>query len=761
MASTNFHLAPPAKVVDGLNAVPIDIQSIAGTLVFDGGASNAQADITLDFVAGMADGCPVFDLRQTISQVWLDGVALAVAQVALHDFGGGADSQLRIVEVPVVAGSAHTLRLRYLLAAPQSSTAGSYLPALAWSAGPRLIFNFGFTDLGAGRYLEAWLPANLIFDQFDLTLDVTVSNTAVGHTVITNATATTLSPNHWQLQWPATITALSPLLEIRATDTLEHLSGVAILPVSGTSVTIDLWKLVGGPASLAAQLANVQAFLASNENDIGPYVHGNRFVAFLNAGGMEYDGGTTTNASALRHETFHSWWGRGVKPALARDGWWDEAWTVYKVAGGAGSVPLDFTDAPIELSTLNPWSRLTPSSSYSSGRELFEGLAAMLGTAPLNQWMDDFYWEHTQSPATTEALEEWLLQRSGDDDILDAFHRFVYGFADPATTPDIWLKDHASHTGSDLWSGAFWDSPDLWVRTHDDGVTDHQEPEYGQDNWFHARVRNRSTTQTVRHFAVTFNVKSFAGTQFVYPSDFLPCIAAVAGFDLAPGEVRVVKQRWPKAAVPAAGTHACLLAALICRGEHPAASEHVWERNNLAQKNLTVVDLEAGDWIVLPFVVRHFEPRWPWYRLTLVRPRDNAGLPVELLDTAKPSRFGWTRKGSRFSARRTEAPGKPAEETRLDCGAGHFHGNHLPWTSRNAGAVLAERMRDAEIRNIPSGLIQDVALTAPAAGSLRLGVRIHVPKNAVRGSRFKVHVVQRSPFLKRALGGAAVEVRVK
>lgn len=35
---------------------------------------------------------------------------------------------------------------------------------LLWSNGPRLAFNFGFTDLGAGRYLEAWVPANLIFD---------------------------------------------------------------------------------------------------------------------------------------------------------------------------------------------------------------------------------------------------------------------------------------------------------------------------------------------------------------------------------------------------------------------------------------------------------------------------------------------------------------------------------------------------------------------------------------------------------------------
>lgn len=68
MAHTNFHLAPPAKVVDGLAAVPIDIQSIDGTLVFDGATSAAEADITIEFIAGTTDGCPVFDLRQTITE---------------------------------------------------------------------------------------------------------------------------------------------------------------------------------------------------------------------------------------------------------------------------------------------------------------------------------------------------------------------------------------------------------------------------------------------------------------------------------------------------------------------------------------------------------------------------------------------------------------------------------------------------------------------------------------------------------------------
>ena len=167
--ATNFDLAPPAQTVDGLLAVPIDIQNITASLVFDGATSSGHGDATLDFVLGPQGGNAIFDLRQTISQAWLDGVPFPVTKLDHHDFGGGVDAHLRILESVLAANSSHSLRVVYSLGPPQASTAGSYQPAMTWSAGPRLAFNFGFTDLGAGRYLEAWIPANLIFDQFQMT----------------------------------------------------------------------------------------------------------------------------------------------------------------------------------------------------------------------------------------------------------------------------------------------------------------------------------------------------------------------------------------------------------------------------------------------------------------------------------------------------------------------------------------------------------------------------------------------------------------
>ena len=298
------------------------------------------------------------------------------------------------------------------------------------------------------------------------------------------------------MSFPSSFTALSTLLELRAADAVTGATGTVTLPVSGAVVTIEAWKLTGSSVDLAAQIANLKTWLAENETSTGHYLHGSRFVAFFNVGGMEYDGGTTCSPGSLRHETFHSWWGRGVKPAGQADGWWDEAWNVYHDLGFSGSLPFDFTDPPVELSSRNPWIRVTPSGAYSSGERFFEGLASMVGVADLKAHLRAFYGQHQSRPTTTADMEALLVCRSGEPRVVDAFHRFVYGFPDPSPAPDLWIKDDPGDPGGNLWAGRFWDSPDLWIRYADDGGTAHQPVEHGQDNWFYARVRNRSTTAT-------------------------------------------------------------------------------------------------------------------------------------------------------------------------------------------------------------------------------------------------------------------------
>ncbi len=761
--ATNFHLAPPPKTVDGLAAVPIDIQTINAVFTFDGAASAATADATATYTVGPTAGNPIFDLRQDITTAWLDGALFPVAQLAHHGFGTGTFTDLRVIQSVQAAGSVHTLRVQYPLAMPNSQLGGSYLPAIEWTSGPRLRFVFGLSDLNRARYAEAWLPANLIFDQFAITLEIKLVNTVAAHSVITNGLVTVLGANHWRLEFPSRFSALSPLLEVRASDTLELQADTTVLPISGSTVTLEAWRPVGSVVNLTGQLNTLKTLLADNENGYGPYLHGNRFVAFFNGGGgMEYEGGTTTSVGALLHETFHSWYARGIKPAAQSDGWWDEGFTSFHDAGADDAQPFDFTDAPILLCSRDPWQRNTPGNSYADGSRVWRGLAAMLGTAQLNALMRDLYVAHRGRPVSTAMIEEFLLCKSGNAQVVDAFHRFVYGLPNPSPVPDVWLRDDPADTGADAWGGTFWDSPDLWIRNADDGGTTHQSPEYGQDNWFHARVRNKGTAGAAQHFVVTFHSKGFAGTQFQYPGDFLPCIGARAEFELAPGATRIVKARWPRSLVPAEGTHTCLLAAVLTRSDHPPAGRHVWEHNNLAQKNLTVVDLLPNTFLILPVVVANWYARLERkFLLEVIRIRDSAGFEASVIHPTPEIFLGAKMRPKPFTPF-ADRPMFVPEQVELECGG------HIPGTTHaHRGRMLTSASLDLIQERYPKSW--EVAFPKGAAkltldllpfSQTVVGLKIAVPTRAEPGQVIRLHFVQRSLAVKRIVGGVAVQINV-
>jgi hypothetical protein len=548
---TNFDLAPPPKTVAGRTAVPIDISTIEARLRLDGTTRAASADTTLRFEVGPSAGCPIFDLRQTVTDAWLDGTSFPVEQILTADLGGGPGAQLRMLDTVLPAHSRHTLRLTYPLAAPQSPAGGSYPPAIEWSDGPRLRFNFGFTDLAAARYLEAWIPANLIWDQYAMTLDVEVTGTPVAHRPITNGTVTVHGTNHWSITFPARFTALSPLLEVRAEDTLASASTAVVLAGRERPVTAEVIKRRSDPVDLAATLTDLSSWLRDNAEAIGRYIHGDRFTAFLIQGGMEYEGACTATTGTLRHEAFHSWWGRGVKPASQADGWWDEGWNVYHDNGATATRAFDFAEPPRVLSVRNRYSRVTPTTAYTDGERFFEGVAAQLSPDALASIMNQFYRGHLDRPTTTEALEAHLVSRSGAAELVDAFHRWVYGFADPAPTPAL------------VFSAG--DAPQLWVRHHNDNGSEHQVPRAGHVNWVCAQVANRGSG-TAEHFVVTFQIAKSSGPDLAWPRDFLPSTTAAVGFDLPAGQSRVVAAALPAHVWPPGHGPVRLLASVLTRG---------------------------------------------------------------------------------------------------------------------------------------------------------------------------------------------------
>ena len=748
---SSFALAPPPVAVDGLLGVPIGVQQLTATLTFDAAARSATADATLDFVVGPTPGNGIFDLRQTVTAVQLDGAALTPADVAHHDLGGGAGSKLRLIGTALAAGTAHSLRLQYTLATPD---AGGARPVGFDAAAPRLRFDLWMSDLFPGRYLEMWLPANLIWDAHPTDLDVRIDN-AVPHALFSNGEVTTPAANQWHVSYPARFSAFSPMLVILPADEVATRSSSVSLAGSPSPVSLDLFKLTSEPASLATVETELAGYMTDDVASTGVYTHGDRFTAYLwsePSRSMEYDGATTSNRASLRHETFHSWWGRGVKPASQDDGWIDEAWDEWMTGAGPVATPFSLAEPPVQLAPPSPYSRVTPSASYGAGRRFFEGLAAAMGPAALRAAMADFYATHRGRRITTAELEAFLLARSGEPEIVHWFHRWVYGFTDPPASmqPDVWLADAPGDPGLDAFGGpVFWASPDLWARNEDDGGTTPQAPEFGQDNWLYARVHNRGPGVALS-YAVAFNGHPWAGTEFTYPGDMLPAVAAVVGFGLAPGATQVLKARWPAAAVPAAGTHACILAAALVGGDVPPSGRHVWEHNDLAQRNVTVIDVVAGDRVRFDFEVG--SPKRPGsaaVTLEVVRPRERPELRLALVGPGV--RTLWANR----EPLRPPQPEPPVlrtlEPVPLTVGAVDVRlapdSTVMLAPERPAPAVTARRPQPAELRGkkimLAPGRRAGLRSRLPARTALAVGLEVVVPEDVAEGDELLVHVIQR------------------
>jgi len=421
----NLHLAPPVKTIDGLVAVPIDIQNLYAHVIFDMVAQRASVEATLEFLMGVEDGNPIFDLRQNIKEAWINNEPIDIEKLRHHDFGGGPGAELIILEKAISKGSKNILKLHYELNKPNCPESQD----IGWDT-PRLYFEFWFTDLHPARYLEMWFPSNLIYDQFKFSINVEITNTMIEHILFSNGEVNRLSLNHWQIEFPESFTSLSPMLCILAKDTIEHIQNSMILPDNGSKLDLLTFKkLETSEVDVQEVETRIREYITKNVINIGKYIHGGKFITFIwpvSGRSMEYDGAVTTEVDALKHEIFHSWFGRGVKPRSQNDGWIDEAWDVYNT-GLYNNNPFNMNDPPIMLSSSNPFERITPSTSYTEGPRFFATLASLIGDDNLHLYMRSFYQEFKQCLITTKQLESYLINKSGIAKISDYFLRFVYG----------------------------------------------------------------------------------------------------------------------------------------------------------------------------------------------------------------------------------------------------------------------------------------------------------------------------------------------
>jgi hypothetical protein len=229
-------------------------------------------------------------------------------------------------------------------------------------------------------------------------------------------------------------------------------------------------------------------------------------------------------------------------------------------------------------------------------------------------------------------------------------------------------------------------------------------------------------------------------------------IAAAIGFNLAAGQSTVVNARWTKNLVPPAGTHSCLLAAVLTPGDFPTSGAHAWEHNNLAQKNLTIVDLQPDNFIVIPFVVANIYPRVIGeFALQLIP--HQAFVP----DTVNLVR----NDVKRMSTGARDLTRLPPDAPIADCG------RRLDGQVKDPGPIrTADSARYAAIfpARVELPFTKKQALKIPIdiwpTEQHVYGLKLTVPANAVKGQILKYDLAQIDRRSGKVLGGIAVELHV-
>lgn len=308
-----------------------------------------------------------------------------------------------------------------------------------------------------------------------------------------------------------------------------------------------------------------------------------------------------------------------------------------------------------------------PNLTYIEARQILRDTAVKLdlaNTDPVGQWLDA-----NGNPSVVSGLPAVRSQWYGWGRVDAA--AAVQSAISFGATRDLVIRDNLADTGAVASTGAFWNSPDIWCRTSapagdpsaipaNYGVTGpHQPPIRGQANWVYARVRNNGTAASLDAW-VRLSITHWPGMEFTWPASFQPLTgpgdpipspmtrgtyfigeAKVTG--IAPGADQIVSIQWPVGLIPPATVptpagpanwHPCLLAEITPHDGPAATGNHVWDDNNLAQKNISIVDADAGADFATAIVIGHEdnEADFLWLEVNRGRLPRAVQLYVDLLD---------------------------------------------------------------------------------------------------------------------------------
>jgi hypothetical protein len=402
-AFANMQVAPPNINIKGKDLVFVDIQNIDVKLTYNIATQTAMAVSTIKLRQDVP-GHIIFDLVPKTISASLNGKNVPIEKADLKDV-----SEIKYVDKKTDVGE------HILIITNQIETNITFNSSFVKSA-------FWMSDLSDRRYIEQYLPTNLEYDQYQMSMHVKVLGAKTKQVLYTNGDVEEIANNEYLIKFRKVYTASSFYF---------HLTKAGLIPELKKNYTsIDnrvIPVTVYTDQSTTRFMNHALKVLAELEKDYGPFPHDKVVIYGAGMGGMEHCGATITSLSALGHELIHSYFARGVMPAHGNAGWVDEAIASWRDSDYANNSGWFMSRS--EMAGHSIYRRTTDRDAYSKGKKFLGYLNKYFedeNKQSLKVFLREFFEKRAFKPFKTHEFQS-AMENFYNISLKEKFDKYVYG----------------------------------------------------------------------------------------------------------------------------------------------------------------------------------------------------------------------------------------------------------------------------------------------------------------------------------------------
>lgn len=406
VAMAAYHQAPAAFNYKDGSAVFIDLDTAEYEITYNFTDKIVTVESTLTFDS-KEDGHPIFDLVAEPSEVILDGEVVMTEAIKDPDL----QTTLRVVQSKISSGR-HEIKLKHNI------TTNVVFNEEGLASG------FWMSDLNDRRYLEQYLPTNMEYDQYKMSMKVNIIGAeGKSHVLKANGKVSKLSENSFEVVFPDFYTASSVYFHLFLEKNNLNNAQFYFPSIDGRLIPVDIYTIY----NVQEFVDQTKTILTELESDYGAFPH-DQLIIYGNSpsGGMEHSGATITSLKALGHELHHSYHARALMPANGNAGWMDEA--IARWRDNKYPLTAKITFSSTRLAGHSIWTRMTDRMAYTEGSAFLSWIAFRMNEKGLSfkTFLKDYFQEYKFTTVTTQLFQSELTEASGLDLKAD-FDQYIYG----------------------------------------------------------------------------------------------------------------------------------------------------------------------------------------------------------------------------------------------------------------------------------------------------------------------------------------------